>query len=218
MRKSFQVVVVSSLALFAVACQESAARLTAPDDGAALAAIPAESGNKLQCFQGTGDGYGSNGTCTLSNNGAVIDNNDGDADPNNNYGGVYVANSNLDGKLLSTVNKLSFSYSGPATGGSPRISLPIDVDGDGTMDGYLFIDSNGCNDGSASVGTLDAVNDATCTMYLYGSIPFANLAELIVAYPQARVAAGSLPFIIADQPGLYTITNVQLGRAAAKAK
>jgi hypothetical protein len=52
----------------------------------------ATAGNKLQCFSGTTDG-GFNGTCELIENGAILDTNDGDLDPNNNYAGVYILNS-----------------------------------------------------------------------------------------------------------------------------
>ncbi|MEO5575973.1 MAG: hypothetical protein ABIR67_11065 [Gaiellaceae bacterium] len=100
---------------------------------ASIALAASTNGNKLQCFQGTDDGFG--GTCVLTESGATIDTRDGDANPNNAYAGVYIANSNLDGKLLSEVNKLAFSYTGAGTaGGSPRISVPIDEDGDGTTE------------------------------------------------------------------------------------
>jgi hypothetical protein len=177
-------------------------------------------GNKLQCFSGTMDG-GYNGDCTLIQNGAFLDNTDGDLDPNNNYSGVYIQNSNLDGKLLSDVNKLAFTYAASAgttaSGGSPRISIPIDENGDGTTEAYAFIDTLGCNDGSADNGTLDAINDPTCTVS-YGSATYPNWAAFAAANPTYRIATDALTFIIADQPGDWTITNVQLGKGAAKAK
>src|SRR5213075_2705698 len=85
-------------------------------------------GNKLQCFSGTTDGdqggvtYG--GTCSLTEAGvATLDNTDGDTD--GSYSGVYIQNSNLDGKLLKEVNRLGFSFTGVPTAGSPRLTLPI---------------------------------------------------------------------------------------------
>jgi hypothetical protein len=172
-------------------------------------------GNKLQCFQGMGDGFGSNGTCLLGEAGAVINTTDGDENPNNNYAGVYIQNSNLDGKLIGDVNKLAFSYSGSgAAGGSPRISIPIDEDGDGTTEAYAFIDTGGCNDGDANSGTLDAINDASCTV-AYGSL-YENWAAFVAANPTYRIA-DALAFVIVDQPGMFTISNVQLGRGPARA-
>ena len=78
------------------------------------------SGNKLQCFSGSTDGGGFNGTCTLTTSGAELNTIDNDADPNNNYAGVYVQNTNLGGKLLGHVNKLAFSYEGTSAVEAPR--------------------------------------------------------------------------------------------------
>jgi hypothetical protein len=173
-----------------------------------------ENGNKLQCFDGTTDG-GFNGTCELTAGGAVLDTTDGDDNPNNAYAGVYIQNSNLDGKLIGDVNKLAFSYSGSgAAGGSPRISIPIDEDGDGTTEAYAFVDTQGCNDGSANSGTLDAINDATCIV-AYDSL-YDNWAAFVAANPTYRVA-DALAFVIVDQPGDFTISNVQLGKGPARA-
>jgi hypothetical protein len=185
--------------------------LAAPNPNAASA------GNKLQCFDGTTDG-GFNGTCALVQNGAVLNTNDGDSDPNNNYAGVYILNSNLGGKLLSEVNKLSFSYSGSgATGGSPRVSIPIDTNGDGGWDAFAFADTLGCNNGDPNNGILDVVNDSTCTI-AFGSDTYANWAAFVSANPTYRIAQDALTFIIVDQPGQFTISNVQLGKGPAKAR
>ena len=174
-------------------------------------------GNKLQCFDGTTDG-GFNGVCTLIENGAILDTNDGDLDPNNNYAGVYILNSNLGGKLLSDVNKLSFSYDGSdVAGGSPRLSIPIDTNNDGSWDDFAFIDTIGCNDGSAEDGTLDAINDPTCTVW-FASTSYDNWAAFVTANPTYRVADDALSFVIVDQPGTFAITNVQLGKGPAKSR
>lgn len=184
---------------------------------ASIAFAASTNGNKLQCFQGMGDGFGSNGTCVLTESGATIDTTDGDANPNNAYGGVYIQNSNLDGKLLSEVNKLAFSYTGTGTaGGSPRISLPIDEDGDGTTEAYAFIDVLACNDGSSTTGTLDAINDPTCSVSYAGQADSPNWAAFVAANPAYRVASDALAFVIVDQPGDFTITNVQLGKGPAR--
>lgn len=178
-----------------------------------------ENGNKFQCFSGTTDG-GYNGTCayTASGDGAVLNTVDSDADPNNAYAGVYLQNSNLAGKKLADVNKLSFSYSGTgASGGSPRFSIPIDTDGNGTWDLFAFIDTQGCNDGSANVGTLDAIGDATCTVALSNGPIYANWAAFAAANPTYRIASNTVSFIIVDQPGSFTVSNIQIGKGPAKA-
>lgn len=200
----------AALATFAIAGMANAA----PSEQSTV------SGNKLQCFSGTADG-GYNGTCTLVDDGAILDNNDGDADPSNNYSGVYLDNSNLAGKKLSTVNKLAFDYEAAdgttASGGSPRLSIPIDEDGDGAWDGFAFVDTLGCNDGDPNEGTLDAINDDSCLIW-YGVASYENWDDFAESNPGYRIASDTIAFVIADQPGEWTITNVQLGKGPAKTK
>jgi hypothetical protein len=176
-------------------------------------------GNKLQCFSGTTDGTNYGGTCSLTATGvATLDNTDGN--PNGSYSGVFVQNSNLGGKLLNNANKLSFSYAAGtntvASGGSPRFSIPIDTDGDGAIDIYAFIDTLGCNNGSPDNGTLDAINDSSCTVALSDGTSYVNWAAFVAANPTYRIASDTVPFVIADQPGYWTITNVQLGKGPAR--
>ncbi len=169
--------------------------------------------NKIQCFDGTTDG-GYNGVCTLTSNGskgpATLNNVDDDEDPYNNYSGVYTANSNMYGKTLDKVGKLSFSYSGDAaTAGSPRYSVPIDTDADGDTDLWAFISALYCNDGA---GLVDAVNDTTCTIYV-GDESFANWSALVAAHPTWRIAlTDNYVFIVADDPGMWTISDVHFGK------
>lgn len=177
--------------------------------GGSAALAGSENGNTLSCFSGTQDGV-ANGMCTLTADGAVLDNVDGDTDPFNNYSGVYLQNSNLDGKTLGTVNKLSFRYTGEPTAGSPRFSLPIDT-GSGTTAFYAFVSAFYCNDGN---GLVDALNDATCTIQA-GSESFPNWAAMLAAHPDWRVGP-DLPFVIADDPGTWTVSDVQLGKGPAK--
>ena len=96
-----------------------------------------------------------------------------------------------------------------ATAGAPRISLPIDTDGNGTTDLYAFIGAFYCNNGT---GLVDAINDTTCQIFV-GSESFVNWAAFVVAHPTWQV--GATPFVIADEPGLWTVSNVHLGEAAA---
>lgn len=169
--------------------------------------------NKLQCFDGTTDG-GYNGVCTLKSNGAkgpaTLNNVDEDTDPYNNYSGVYVLNSNLIGDALGEVTQLSFNYSGDAaTAGSPRFALPVDIDGNGSTDGYLFISAFYCNHGA---GNVNVITDETCTIYTNFSVEsFENWADLVATHPDWTVGTAT-PFIIADEPGVWTISNVKLGK------
>jgi hypothetical protein len=173
-----------------------------------------ENGNKLLCFDGTTDG-GFNGVCTLTEDGATLNTIDGDANPNNNYAGVYIQNTNLDKRVLSHVHNLSFTYDGSvATGGSPRFSIPIDEDGDGTTEAYAFVDTLGCNDGSPNSGELDVIRDATC-LVAYGTV-YANWDAFASANPTYRIASDALTFVIVDQPGLFEVTDVRLGKGPAK--
>ena len=180
-----------------------------------VAVAGSENGNKLLCFDGTTDG-GFNGVCTPTEDGATLNTIDGDLDPNNNYAGVYIQNTNLDNRLLSHVHNLSFTYAGSgATGGSPRFSIPIDEDGDGTTEAYAFVDTLGCNDGSPNSGTLDVIRDSTCSVG-YGSTVYANWDAFATANPTYRIASDALTFIIVDQPGLFEVTDVRLGKGPAK--
>jgi hypothetical protein len=172
-------------------------------------------GNKIQCFDGTTDG-GYNGTCVMNISSATLDTLDSDLDPNNAYAGVYISNTNLDGKLLVDVNKLSFDYYGSgASGGSPRISIPIDENNDGSTEAYAFIDTLSCNNGDANMGTLDAINDSTCVV-AYESTTYINWEAFAAENPTYRIASDALTFIIVDQPGQFDISSVQLGKGPAK--
>ena len=156
--------------------------------------------NPLLCFDGTTD----------TANGAILDNSVpvGSGD----YSGVYYKTSSLSGKLLGDVTQLSFNYTGVPTAGSPRISLPIDVTGDGTTDFYAFIGAFYCNDGA---GLVDPIHDSTCTIFYTGGpvSGYPNWAAFVAAHPTWHV--GATPFVIADDAGLWTVSNVHLGEQQA---
>lgn len=137
----------------------------------------AQTGEKTQqllCFSGSTDEGDYNGTCTVTHNGATLNTVDGDEDPNNGYAGVYYAQAGLGGRLLNEADALAFSYDGSgATGGSPRLSIPIDENNDGSTEMYAYVDTLGCNDGDANKGTLDVVNDQTCTVN-YNGVTYEN--------------------------------------------
>jgi len=175
----------------------------------------AAAANPLLCFDGTTDG-GFNGHCTLVAGGAILDTIDGDANANNAYAGVYYAVSSLSGKPLAAVSA-SFNYSASAgttaSGGSPRFSIPID-DGDATTAlAYAFVDTLGCNNGSADNGTL-SLSDSTCTVAYGGGGSWVSWAAFAAANPTWKVS-NNLPFVIVDQPGRWIVTNVQLGQGEA---
>jgi hypothetical protein len=183
---------------------------------------PAAAANPLLCFDGTTDtANGDTGTfvygglCTLnaSGTGATLDNSV--TGPDGSYSGVYYAVSSISGALLSDVSDLSFNYTGTPTAGSPRITLPIDTDNDGDTEFWLSIGAFYCNDGA---GLVDAMTDTTCTLWsnLDGTNPLAsNWEALVAAQPTWKVSDdGNIPFLIADDPGLWTVSNVHLGEAA----
>jgi hypothetical protein len=173
----------------------------------------ANAGNKLKCFSGTTDGTIYGGTCSVTAGGvATLNNTDGD--PDGDYSGVYFQNSSsLGGKPLGTLAQLGFSYSGAPTAGSPRISLPIDTNNDGVTDFYAFIGAFYCNDDTANTGAgnVDAINDSTCTIFA-GPEVFDNWTDVLTTHPEWRVGK-DLPFVIADDIGLWTISNVVIVKA-----
>lgn len=167
--------------------------------GVTTASAASDNGNQLTCFEGAG------GDCTLIDGGAQLTNVPG------GFSGVYLQNSNVDGKRITTVNQLGFRYTGVATAGAPRISLPIDTDADGDAEFYAFIAAFYCNDGA---GLVDAINDPTCTIFA-GAEVFANWDALVAAHPEWRVSENQT-FVIADEPGTWTVTDVELGKGPAK--
>ena len=180
--------------------------------------------NKLLCFQGTGDGYGDNGTCNITNNAAskmsaVLNTIDNDTNPYNNYAGVYSDNKFIYGKGLSALSSLRFSYSGTSPyGGAPRFAIPFDGNGDGKTDlaipnvagteEYVVAAAADCNDGAGNVN----LSLPTCKFYhnTFGG-PYVGLSQLTAAFPNAKIAKDNYVFIVADAPGLWTISNVSFG-------
>jgi hypothetical protein len=186
----------------------------------------AAAANPLLCFDGTTDG-GSNGHCTLVAGGAILDTIDGDTNPLNQYAGVYYAQSTLPGKPLAAASVISFTYAAAvgttASGGSPRISIGIDENNNGTRESYAFVDTLGCNNGSADNGTL-SFSDSTCTVSYFGpgapvgGESWVNWAAFAAGHPTWKVSMNTtadVPFVIVDQPGRWTVTNVELGQGEA---
>jgi hypothetical protein len=135
------------------------------------------------------------------------------------YSGVYINARSLNNKLLANV-VVSFTSTGEVTGGALRMNIPIDVDGDKTMDLYATIDAaNTISDDAESIWVStenpntpvyfldqDLLDDVTETYY-------ENWDAFVEARPAYRVAskgAGSTAFLIADQAGTYVAENVDL--------
>jgi hypothetical protein len=163
----------------------------------ALAAVMAIAGtavakqpSKLQTF-GDGDVTITGGTVTLHNAAGE-------------YSGVYLASRSLSAKRLRAVH-ISFHSSGDTAGGAPRFSIPLNTGQAESVPPYAFLDVNNCASGDVSTD-----NDA-CKVFLnFSSEWFDNWDDLVTTHPRWRVAAGKIPFIIADQPGTYVISNIDL--------
>jgi hypothetical protein len=154
-------------------------------------AIPATAApkSKLQIF-GTGD------VTIDGSNAATLVNAAGE------YSGVYLKTGNGSRPLRSI--RFSFNYDGDIAGGAPRFSIPIDTDGDRTADGYAFLDAINCGD----LGTV-STTDSNCKVFFDTEV-FDSWAAFAKAHPKYRVPLAEIPFIIADQPGTYKITNIDL--------
>jgi hypothetical protein len=147
--------------------------------------------SKLRTF-GTGE-------VALTATGATLTNDPGE------YSGVYLASKSRSGKRIASIH-FSFEYSGAVAGGAPRFSIPLDTDRNGSLDGYAFLDALNCgNDGTVSTDAAD------CAVFLnFSSDWFVNWDAMVAAHPTWRIAPGKVPFVIADQPGTYVVTDVDL--------
>jgi len=116
------------------------------------------------------------------------------------WGGVALT-SKTSGKLIGNVD-YSFDRTGDYGGGAPRFSLPISTNGSPTVAYYAFIDVTSCG-GAATVSTASA----TCVVYA-GSETHANWDAFVAAHPTYTIAAGSLPFVVMDVAGNYTVSNI----------
>jgi hypothetical protein len=179
---------------------------------------PAAAANPLLCFDGTtdtanGDTGGAvyGGVCTILPGGTSASLNNTVTGPNGQYSGVYYATSNLSGDLLTSITQLSFDFTGAATAGSPRISLPIDTNNNGTTDFFAFISGFHCNNGA---GHVDPIHNASCLIFYTGGPVSGQTWAQFTANGGGtwRVATDTVPFVIADDVGFWTVSNVQLGQ------
>jgi len=169
----------------------------------------------LLCFDGTTDMYpGFGGACTIEPGGQA-----GDLDTldcpypftpvSGCYAGVYRAVEPITGEPIGNVTSLQFDYTGgPLIGGSPRFSVPIDINNDGITDFYLFADAPLCD--PTHTGTVDPIHNPLCQVAdaVDGVTTWANVVS---THPTWKVSAGDLTFVIADQAYLGTISNVVFG-------
>lgn len=72
------------------------------------------------------------------------------------------------------------------------------------VEGYAFLDAINCG----NTGTVSTTS-AACAVF-FGSESFANWAAFAAAHPTYRIPAASIPFVIADEPGTYEITDIDL--------
>jgi hypothetical protein len=148
------------------------------------------------------------------------------------YEGAYAINATSGGTLLSEFNA-SFDVKGYEGAGSPRISLPVDVNGDGSTDLWAYLSSSYCT-GSARTDAgsgFDHVNfrDPGCTIYtsapgivLHG-LAVAVHASGTISYPYGgftfealdagwRVATDQQPFLILDEaPAVSYVDDLTIG-------
>ncbi|HEX2469759.1 MAG TPA: hypothetical protein VHK05_04145 [Candidatus Limnocylindrales bacterium] len=162
----------------------------------ALATVMALAGtataaSKFRTF-GTGEVSFSGGTATLTND-------------SGEYSGVYLASKSRSGKRIASIH-FSFHHSGSVAGGAPRFSIPLDTNRNGGLDGYAFLDALTC--GNTGTVSTDAAN---CAVFLnFSSEWFVNWDAMVAAHPTWRIAPGKVPFVIADQPGTYVLSNIDL--------
>jgi hypothetical protein len=124
------------------------------------------------------------------------------------YGGVYLQSKSQSGKVIGDVD-FSFVSTGDVAGGAPRFSIPIDTDGNGTVEGYAFLDAANCG-GVSNVTTTVSTDALNCPVFLNWGPSFANWDAFAAAHPTYRIAPGAIPFIIADWVGGYAVTDIVL--------
>lgn len=147
--------------------------------------------NGLQSF-GSGD-------VTINGDAATLTNGAGE------FSGVYLKSRSESGKPLAAVD-FSFEYTGSTAGGAPRFSIPLDTGATESVTLYAFVDALNCGD----TGTVDT-NASNCQVFLnFSNESFTNWDAFAAAHPTWRIAPGSIPFVIADQPGTYVLTEIEL--------
>jgi hypothetical protein len=132
------------------------------------------------------------GDVTMSGMSATLANGAGE------YSGVYVKNKSLSATPLANVD-FSFDYEGAVAGGAPRFSIPL------STGSYAFIDAIN----SGNTGTV-STDDPNAKVFINTGGEYANWDAMVAANPTWRIGSGKVPFVIADQPGTYEISNIVL--------
>lgn len=118
------------------------------------------------------------------------------------YSGIYLRHGSQGGKRVRAIH-VSFVSSGDTTGGAPRFSIPLNT-GAGS-DRYAFLDVNNCGSNWVSTENPD------CKVFLnFSSETFDNWDDLVATHPTWRIPRRGIPFIIADQPGNYVVSHIDL--------
>jgi len=152
---------------------------------------------KLQTF-GTG-------VVTATGDSATIVNDPGE------YGGVFLNSKSQGSKLLNNV-VFQFTNRGDVAGGAPRFSIGIDDRNSATATVFAFLDAAGCGAAvgpNTTVATLVSTQNPACHVN-YDGTDYANWSAFAAANPTYKTNAGGTPFIIADQAGSYSVTDIVL--------
>jgi hypothetical protein len=143
--------------------------------------------------------FGTGDVTITGRSSATLDNGAGE------YSGVYLRSRSLSAKRLRAVH-ISFRYTGDTAGGAPRFSIPLNTHHAESVTPYAFLDANNCGD--TGLVSTDASN---CKVFLnFSSESFDNWHDLVTTHPTWRLPRRAIPFIIADQPGHYVISHIDL--------
>lgn len=133
------------------------------------------------------------------------------------YALVYTMARSPEGKLLTEVD-MGFvaETDSHVSGGAPRLTIPIDTDGDGDWEDFASIDVFACGGTIDEVGSLTAdvwVSTANpdCTVSLnYAGTSYANWDAFAAASPTYLIAEAQKSFIIVDWTAAVTLTSIDL--------
>jgi len=119
------------------------------------------------------------------------------------WAGVYTeSNQKLAGLAADELGDLGFDWSGASSGGSPRLSIPPDTDSDlKTVEGWLYVDTACDDDGDGTVSLDDTGCIVSDSFGYHGTY---------AAYATEAVVADYYAFLVADQPGTVTVSNVRI--------
>ena len=132
------------------------------------------------------------------------------------YAAVYVMARSTQGRSLDRVEMgFTVASGGTVSGGAPRLTVPIDKDGDGEWDDFASLDVFGCGGTVDSVGVvhgavLVSTANPDCAVSLNAGGTYANWDAFATAHPSWRTAVGQQPFVIADWTAHVSLTGIDL--------